>query len=104
MRWRALNLGKHAGVSWDDFQENRNRDSVYGYLSAVFSIASGLDSRREAESSHDWRVADAPPRKPMPYSHHFPPSNNEWHVTLRARATQESYHAASTRSCRFVRT
>jgi hypothetical protein len=34
---------------WDDFQENRDRDSVYGYLSAVFSIVKHYNGRRRTK-------------------------------------------------------
>jgi hypothetical protein len=32
--------------AWDDFQENRSRDAVYGYLRAVFSIVKHYNGRR----------------------------------------------------------
>jgi hypothetical protein len=35
--------------AWDDFQENRDRDSVYGYLSAVFSIVKHYNGRRRTK-------------------------------------------------------
>jgi hypothetical protein len=35
--------------AWDDFQENRDRDAVYGYLRAVFSIVRHHDGRRRTK-------------------------------------------------------
>jgi hypothetical protein len=35
--------------AWDDFQENRDRDAVYGYLSAVFSIVKHYNGRRRTK-------------------------------------------------------
>ena len=35
--------------AWDDFQENRSRDAVYGYLRAVFSIVKHYSGRRQTK-------------------------------------------------------
>jgi hypothetical protein len=35
--------------AWDDFQENRSRDAVYGYLRAVFSIVKHYSGRRRTK-------------------------------------------------------
>jgi hypothetical protein len=35
--------------AWDDFQENRSRDAVYGYLRAVFSIVKHYSRRRRTK-------------------------------------------------------
>jgi hypothetical protein len=35
--------------AWDDFQENRFRDAVYGYLRAVFSIVKHYRGRRQTK-------------------------------------------------------
>jgi hypothetical protein len=35
--------------AWDDFQENRRRDAVYGYLRAVFSIVKHYNGRRQTK-------------------------------------------------------
>jgi hypothetical protein len=35
--------------AWDDFQENRSRDAVYGYLRAVFSIVKHYRGRRQTK-------------------------------------------------------
>src|SRR6266852_8155150 len=35
--------------AWDDFQENRSRDAVYGYLRAVFSIVKHYSARRRTK-------------------------------------------------------
>jgi hypothetical protein len=35
--------------AWDDFQENRGRDAVYGYLRAVFSIVKHYSRRRRTK-------------------------------------------------------
>jgi hypothetical protein len=34
---------------WDDFQENRSRDAVYGYLRAVFSIVKRYSGKRRTK-------------------------------------------------------
>jgi hypothetical protein len=35
--------------AWDNFQENRSRDAVYGYLRAVFSIVKHYNGRRRTK-------------------------------------------------------
>jgi hypothetical protein len=35
--------------AWDDFQENRSRDAVYGYLGAVFSMVKHYTGRRRTK-------------------------------------------------------
>jgi hypothetical protein len=35
--------------AWDDFQGSRNRDAVYGYLRAVFSIVKHYNGRRRTK-------------------------------------------------------
>jgi len=35
--------------AWDDFQEDRSRDAVYGYLRAVFSIVKHYTGRRQTK-------------------------------------------------------
>jgi hypothetical protein len=37
------------GDAWDDFQGNRARDAVYGYLEAVFAIVSHYRTRRKTD-------------------------------------------------------
>jgi hypothetical protein len=37
------------GNAWDDFQETRDRDAVYGYLRAVFSIVKHYSGRRRTK-------------------------------------------------------
>jgi hypothetical protein len=39
----------HVCNAWDDFQESRARDAVYGYLRAVFSIVKHYNGRRRTK-------------------------------------------------------
>jgi hypothetical protein len=57
MRW----LEKICGA-WDDFQANRARDAVYGYLEAVFAIVSHYKRRRKTNKllRHAFKFANLP--------------------------------------------
>jgi hypothetical protein len=48
--------------AWDDFQANRARDAVYGYLEAVFAIVSHYKTRRKANKllRHAFKFANLP--------------------------------------------
>jgi hypothetical protein len=49
-------------VAWDDFQSNRRRDGVYGYLEAVFAIVEHYRIRRRTRRllRHAFEFADLP--------------------------------------------
>ena len=48
--------------AWDDFQANRARDAVYGYLEAVFAIVSHYKTRRKTNKPlrHAFKFANLP--------------------------------------------
>ena len=48
--------------AWEDFQANRNRDAVYGYLEAVFAIVSHYKTRRTTNKllKHAFKFASLP--------------------------------------------
>jgi hypothetical protein len=48
--------------AWDDFQANRARDAVYGYLEAVFAIVSHYKTRRKTNKlfRHAFKFANLP--------------------------------------------
>jgi hypothetical protein len=49
--------------AWDDFQANRTRDAVYGYLEAVFAIVMRYKVRRRTSRllRHAFEFANLPP-------------------------------------------
>jgi hypothetical protein len=48
--------------AWDEFQANRARDAVYGYLEAVFAIVSHYKTRRKTNKlvRHAFKFANLP--------------------------------------------
>jgi hypothetical protein len=57
--------------AWDDFQANRARDAVYGYLEAVFAIVSDYKTRRKTNKllRHAFKFANLPfDKKADPFS------------------------------------